>query len=96
MAPEVLNNKGYTYKADVYSFGIVLYEIITRTTPYKGLNAMQIAMAVVNEDKRPDMTQIPGDCPPGLVKVMEDCWKKDPEERPSFPEITKALREIEI
>jgi len=36
MAPEVLNNKPYTYKADVYSFGIVMYEIICRETPYKG------------------------------------------------------------
>lgn len=50
MAPEVLNNKSYTHKADVYSFGIVMYEIICRETPYKGKQPMQIVMAVVNDN----------------------------------------------
>ena len=74
MAPEVLNNQAYTHKADVYSYAIVMYEILTRKTPYLGMNAGQIALGVVNNGLRPDMKNIPKNCPVALVKIMVDCW----------------------
>ena len=70
MAPEVLNNKPYTHKADVYSFAIVLYEIITWKTPYLGKQPMQVVMAVVNDNARPDLSYVPSDCPKELIALM--------------------------
>lgn len=63
MAPEVLMNMPYTLKADIYSYGIVLWEIITRTPPYKDLNAAMIIYKVINLKERPDVSLIPSDCP---------------------------------
>jgi len=53
MAPEVLANERYTEKADVYSFGIILWEMATRQCPYDGMNAIQAAMAVLRESELP-------------------------------------------
>jgi len=68
MAPEVIMNQPYTIKADVYSYGIVLWEILTRRKPYEGINPTMIGYNVVHFNKRPDEKFIPPDCPP-LVLV---------------------------
>lgn len=96
MAPEVLNAESYTHKADVYSYAICLYEIITRTTPYQGLTGAQIAARVVNNKERPDITKVPEDCPEDLKELMIKCWDHDPDRRPDFVAITKTLKEMEI
>lgn len=96
MAPEVLDAKPYTHKADVFSYGICLYEIITRTTPYPGLNGAQIANRVVNNEERPNMNNVPDECPSALKEIMIKCWAQDPDIRPTFSEVTKALKEIEL
>lgn len=96
MAPEVLNAESYTHKADVYSYAIVLYEIITRTTPYQGLTGAQIAARVVNKQERPDLNNVPEECPAKLKELMIMCWEQDPVNRPSFSDITKELKEITI
>jgi len=65
MAPEIMEAKPYTFKADVYSYGIVMYEILARKTPYPGLTGPQIASLVV-KCQRPDMKMIQDDCPEEL------------------------------
>lgn len=96
MAPEVLNAESYTEKADVYSFGIVLYEIITRKTPYLGLTGPQIASRVVNQQERPDCSYIPDDCPEILKELMMKCWDQEPSNRPTFSDCTKVLKQVQL
>jgi len=88
MAPEVLANRSYDEKADVYSFGIIVWELLSRECPYEGMTAIQCALAVLNRDKRPE---IPKWCPPGLHALIKSCIKKDPSDRPTFTEIIAAL-----
>jgi serine/threonine protein kinase len=92
MAPEVLANRDYDEKADVYSFGIIVWELLSRECPYEGMTAIQCALAVLNRDKRPE---IPKWCPPGLHALIKSCVKKDPSERPSFQQIILALDAME-
>lgn len=88
MAPEVLANRSYDEKADVYSFGIIVWELLTRECPYEGMTAIQCALAVLNRDKRPE---IPKWCPPGLHALIKACTKKEPDERPCFERIIEML-----
>jgi len=69
MAPEVLVGKPYTIKADIYSYAIVLWEIITRKKPYAGMDPGRIMHLVLNLNQRPDITSIPSDCPPLVLSI---------------------------
>ncbi|KAL0586350.1 hypothetical protein ABG067_003963 [Albugo candida] len=86
--PEVLGNRKYTEKADVYSFGIVVWEIFTSRCPYDDMNQIQTALCVLNYDLRPP---IPSKCPRFFSRLMRTCWRRDPELRPSFYRIVKTL-----
>ena len=64
MAPELLEGKQYSLKVDVYSYGILLWEILSRRTPYSNLqNPMAILKYVAMDRKRPDLSSIPPECP---------------------------------
>ncbi|KAE8977233.1 hypothetical protein PR001_g25186 [Phytophthora rubi] len=89
MAPEVLGNQKYTEKADVFSFGIVIWEIVTGECPYDGMSQIQAALGVLNRNLRPN---IPRECPPFFSRLMKACWNRQPELRPSFPHIVNAFR----
>jgi hypothetical protein len=94
-APEVLCKSGsYTEKADVYSFGIVLWEMISRKPLYPDLNFFELSQKVVHEDFRPDVKELPDKTPPELVKLMQDCWQKRAEKRPTFDEVREILEKI--
>lgn len=87
-APEVLNNLGYTTKADVYSFGIVLWEMATRAEPFAGMPSFQVLFAIANKGVRP---VIPDDCPADYKQLVVKCWDQDPNNRPDFKEIIDYL-----
>ncbi|TYG94521.1 hypothetical protein ES288_A11G194700v1 [Gossypium darwinii] len=91
MAPEVIEHKPYDHKADVFSFGISLWEILTGELPYGLLTPLQAAVAVVQKNLRPT---IPKHTHPRLRELLERCWLQDPSQRPNFSEIIDILKQI--
>ncbi|KAG2389439.1 hypothetical protein C9374_013999 [Naegleria lovaniensis] len=95
-APEVLKRSMYTEKADVYSYGIVLWELFTRGQLYPGLGFYELSSRVVNEGLRPDLTGprfTEGHIPKEIVNIMTQCWDEDPNVRPDFGRIVEVLEE---
>lgn len=92
MAPEIIMGRKYTEKADVYAFGIILWEILTRLEPYEDKEPMQIVVEVVNDDLRPDIPPEYKDNP--LVPLMKDCWHTDPGQRPTFRVVLERIEAI--
>ena len=88
MAPEVIEHAPYGTKADVFSFGIVLWELLTGRVPYADMSPLQAAVGVVQKGLRPP---IPSDCPTVLADVMRQCWAKNPNDRPTFEALKVQL-----
>nr|GME09893.1 serine/threonine-protein kinase STY17-like [Ipomoea batatas] len=91
MAPEVIEHKPYNHKVDVFSFGIVLWELLTGEIPYVFLTPLQAAIGVVQQGLRPN---IPKHTHPKLAELLENCWHQDPTKRPEFSEILEILKQI--
>ncbi|KAA3457578.1 dual specificity protein kinase shkA-like isoform X1 [Gossypium australe] len=92
MAPEVIEHKPYDHKADVFSFGIALWELLTGEIPYSLLTPLQAAVGVVQKSLRPT---IPKNTHPRLGELLERCWQQDPTQRPNFSEIIEILQQID-
>ncbi|KAL4559110.1 hypothetical protein LXL04_031243 [Taraxacum kok-saghyz] len=87
MAPEVINHQQYDQKADVFSFAIVLWELVTSKVPYENMTPMQAALGV-RQGLRPD---VPTNTHPNLKDLMHKCWDFDPHNRLSFSQIRLQL-----
>jgi len=87
-APEILEFGPYNEKADVYSFAMFLWELLTRLKPFNKKGEYSIVMDVVTMRERPD---IPDNAPAVWVDIITKCWKHKPEDRPDLDEIRKDL-----
>ena len=79
MAPEVFTETASVgAKTDIYSFGIVMFEIMTETLPYSGFDIDQIAYRVVNMQQRPDDFRSVVYKPDRdkLIQLMQQCWRQ--------------------
>lgn len=92
MAPEVLRNEQSNEKCDIYSFGVILWELATLRKPWHGMNQMQVVGAVGFQDRRLD---IPKEVDPIVASIIRDCWQKDPNLRPSFIQLTSYLKTLQ-
>ncbi|KFP21695.1 Proto-oncogene tyrosine-protein kinase Yrk, partial [Egretta garzetta] len=89
-APEAALFGKFTIKSDVWSFGILLTELVTKgRVPYPGMNNRE----VLEQVERVYRMQCPGNCPPSLHEVMVQCWKREPEERPTFEYLQSFLED---
>ncbi|KAG2621470.1 hypothetical protein PVAP13_3NG241000 [Panicum virgatum] len=92
MAPEVLRNEPSDEKSDVYSYGVILWELVTQKIPWENLNSMQVIGAVGFMNQRLD---IPNDVDLQWTSIILSCWESDPQQRPSFQELLERLRELQ-
>jgi Janus kinase 2 len=101
-APEVLEGNEANQKSDVYAFGIVLWEVLTREMPYRFL-AQEAIPFNVTSNKRPchysesyqemklDFDELPHKS--AMNSLMEDCWSQDPDDRPTFAHCIRVIEE---
>eukprot|EP01121_Diplochlamys_sp_Union-15-3_P015711 TRINITY_DN5240_c0_g1_i2.p1 TRINITY_DN5240_c0_g1~~TRINITY_DN5240_c0_g1_i2.p1 ORF type:complete len:332 (-),score=55.29 TRINITY_DN5240_c0_g1_i2:32-1027(-) len=94
MSPEVLQGKSLNEKVDVYSYGIVFWEMLTRKEPFEDMNSYDSFVAAVcdNQERPP----IDDSIPKPLVPLLKACWHENPSQRPSFEQIIKQLDDIVI
>ena len=91
MSPESLNHSVYYKESDIYSFGILAFELLNEKDAFK-MDTLKLIDAVVNQKYRP---QIDKDiCGPHLSKIIENCWKDNWKERWSFDDICKSLSSL--
>lgn len=88
MAPELFRGEEYDESADIYSLGVVLWEILALAHPYEGVPQAHLPMLVAAQRRRP---AIPRGSPPAFVRLITACWSDDPLERPSAQAVSDAL-----
>uniref|UniRef100_A0A672MLW4 Insulin-like growth factor 1 receptor n=1 Tax=Sinocyclocheilus grahami TaxID=75366 RepID=A0A672MLW4_SINGR len=90
MSPESLKDGVFTTNSDVWSFGVVLWEIATLAEqPYQGMSNEQVLRFVMEGG----LLDKPDNCPDMLFELMRMCWQYNPKMRPSFLEIINSIKE---
>jgi serine/threonine protein kinase len=90
MAPESLRNNMFSTKSDVWSFGVLTWEVLTRAAPFADLNLQDAAKKI----KKGLTLPLPVDCPSPLALILEQCWCQQPESRPSFDQFVAHFNTI--
>jgi hypothetical protein len=92
MAPESIMRRVYSNKSDVWSFGVLLYEVWTLgMIPYHLIADDKEVARLVTQGER---LSRPDNCPQQLYAIMQDCWKSSSKDRPNMPELQTALQEV--
>ncbi|XP_039016965.1 serine/threonine-protein kinase EDR1-like isoform X1 [Hibiscus syriacus] len=88
MAPELIRNEPFSEKCDIFSLGVIMWELSTLNRPWEGVPPKKVVYAVANEGSRLEIPEGP------LSRLISDCWA-EPEERPSCEEILSRLLDCE-
>lgn len=88
MAPELIRNEPFTEKCDIFSFGVIMWELCTLCRPWEGIPPVQIVYSVANDGARLEIPDGP------LGSLIADCWA-EPERRPCCQEILTRLLDCE-
>ncbi|KAE8299310.1 Mitogen-activated protein kinase kinase kinase 20 [Larimichthys crocea] len=91
MAPEVIQSLPVSETCDTFSYGVVLWEMLTREIPFKGLEGLQVAWLVVEKNER---LTIPSGCPVSFAELLRSCWAIEPKVRPLFKQILSTLESM--
>lgn len=91
-SPEILRDEPYNEKADIFSFGIVWWECVTRKKPFVSMSPMRVISAVSMDHLR---LPLPGGLPRPLATMVKNMWNSTPSKRPSATEVLIQLRDFE-
>ncbi|XP_037072592.1 mitogen-activated protein kinase kinase kinase 10-like isoform X2 [Pollicipes pollicipes] len=91
MAPEAIEFSTFSKAGDVWSFGVVLWELLTGETPYRGIDALAVAYGVASHKLS---LLVPSTCPAGWSELMLACWSRDQHLRPTFERVLAKLQDI--
>ena len=87
MSPEVCFGEPYNQKADVYSFGVLLYEVTSLIEPFEGYTLHEHEVEAMQQGKRPCLRGYS----PVVSGLIEDCWRHRPEHRPDMDAVLERL-----
>mmetsp|Transcript_51400 Transcript_51400/g.133731 ORF Transcript_51400/g.133731 Transcript_51400/m.133731 type:complete len:218 (+) Transcript_51400:2-655(+) len=95
MAPEVASGTDYEAAADVFSFGMLLWEIFRLEVPFRDVSPSEVSK-LLGAGHRPQIVpdEFPPEFPEDLITLMTDCWANDPDQRPEFEFIVETLDEF--
>lgn len=91
MAPEVFESSKYSEKCDVFSFGIILWEVLSREQPFKDIQLTFSILWNVHKGNRPPLIE---NCPKPIEDLMTTCWSKNPSERPSMDYVVGVMTDL--
>ncbi len=92
VAPEILQGKEYTTASDIYSFGMIMWELITGRLPFWDQNNDLELIIKISKNFRPPIIQ---NTPKSYNELMQECWDSDPNKRPTTSDILEKLIIIE-
>ena len=93
MSPETLNHSVYYKESDIYSFGVLAYELLVEKE-FTKLNGYKLIIAIVNDHYRPSLEVLSEY--PDIKMLIESCWKSNWKARPTFEQICTLLAEISL
>ena len=96
MAPEVFRHEGYTEKVDVYSWSMILYNMLTGHSPFSYLDGLSACKAAAIKGERPATASIPGSVAPKLRELLASAWDGTASKRPPFSAVLETLNEVHV
>jgi len=101
VSPEALREARYSEKSDVWSFGVVMWELSTRRNPYAHQTSLQVAISVATNGTSLEGLGADGEallveskCPPGWLSLLRECLSFNPDTRPSFTSVLSRLQAL--